>query len=92
MTTASSLAQQLAAAIESVEAYRSTAKLARELGEAMRSRAVIEQAKGILMAERHIGADEAFDQLAKLSQQANVKLRDVAGRLVAERSGPPAAG
>jgi GAF domain-containing protein len=89
MSAAESFAQQLAAAIQSVEAYRSTAKLARELAEAMRSRAVIEQAKGILMAEQHIGAEEAFDRLAALSQQANVKLREVAARLVADRSGSP---
>src|SRR3954468_9537525 len=39
-------AEQLAAAILSVDAHRSTAKLARDMAEAMRSRAVIEQAKG----------------------------------------------
>src|SRR3954468_22234155 len=39
-------ADQLAATIVSVDAHRSTAKLARDMAEAMRSRAVIEQAKG----------------------------------------------
>ena len=43
-------AEQPAAAILSVDAFRSTAKLARDMAEAMRSRAVIEQAKGMLMA------------------------------------------
>jgi hypothetical protein len=56
-------AEQLAAAIVSVDAHRSTAKLAREMAEAMRSRAVIEQAKGMIMADRRISADEAFEQL-----------------------------
>ena len=42
------IAEQLAAAILSVDAYRSTAKLARDMAEAMRNRAVIEQAKGML--------------------------------------------
>jgi hypothetical protein len=87
--TAVPFADQLAAAIVSVDAYRSTAKLARDMAEAIRSRAVIEQAKGMLMADRRIGADEAFEQLARLSQHANIKLRDVAQRFVDRRSKIP---
>jgi hypothetical protein len=79
-------ANQLAAAIMSVDAHRSTAKLAQDMAEAMRSRAVIEQAKGMLMADMHIDADAAFEQLVQLSQHANVKLRDVAQRIVEQRS------
>jgi ANTAR domain/GAF domain len=79
-------AEQLAAAITSVDAHRATARLARDMAEAMRSRAVIEQAKGILMADHHVDADQAFDRLVELSNQANMKLRDVAHRLVQERS------
>jgi GAF domain-containing protein len=79
-------AEQLAAAIMSVDAYRSTAKLARGMAEAMRSRAVIEQAKGILMSDHQIDEDEAFERLTRLSQHANIKVRDVARRLVDERS------
>ena len=81
-------AEQLAAAIHGVEANRATAKLARDLAEALRSRAVIEQAKGIIMADDRIDADAAFEQLARLSQEANLKLRDVARRLVDERTTP----
>jgi ANTAR domain/GAF domain len=81
-------AEQVASAILSVDAHRSTAKLARDLAEAMRSRAVIEQAKGILMADGRIDADAAFDQLVERSQHSNTKLRDVARRLVAERATP----
>jgi ANTAR domain/GAF domain len=79
-------ANQLAAAILSVDAHRSTAKLARDMAEAMRSRAVIEQAKGIIMADERIDADLAFDQLRRLSQHSNMKVRDVARRLVEERT------
>lgn len=86
MRTAEGFAQQLAAAIQGVDAYRSTAKLAREMAEAMRSRAVIEQAKGILMADHRIDADQAFERLSRLSQHSNMKLRDVAQRLVQERT------
>ena len=86
---AAQFAEQLAAAIVSVDAHRSTAKLARDLAEAMRTRAVIEQAKGILMSDKRITADQAFDQLAQLSQHSNIKLHDVARRLVDERSRNP---
>jgi AmiR/NasT family two-component response regulator len=72
----------------SVDAHRSTAKLARDMAEAMRSRAVIEQAKGMLMSDKRISADEAFEQLTRLSQHANIKLRDVAQRMVNERTRP----
>jgi len=87
LRTAERFAQQLAAAIQGVDAYRSTARLAQDLAQAMRSRAVIEQAKGMLMAEHRIDADRAFEQLTQLSQQSRMKLRDVARRLVDERAG-----
>jgi len=49
---------------------------------------VIEQAKGILMADERINEAEAFQRLTKLSQHANLKVRDVARRLVDDRSRP----
>src|SRR4051812_32241845 len=82
-------AAQLAAAMETINAYRSTATLARNMAEAMRTRAVIEQAKGILMADKQVSADDAFDLLRRASQRSNTKLHDVARRLVEERSGIP---
>jgi hypothetical protein len=82
-------AEQLAAAILSVDAHRSTARLARDMAEAMRNRAVIEQAKGMIMADKGLDADEAFTRLTRLSQHANIKLRDVAQRMVNERTKPP---
>jgi ANTAR domain/GAF domain len=83
-----SYAEQLAATLQSVDDYKSAATLARNMADAMRTRAVIEQAKGILMADERINHEEAFQRLTKLSQDANVKLRDVARRLVDERSRP----
>jgi ANTAR domain-containing protein len=81
-------AEQLEATLQSVDAYKSTATLATHLAEAISSRSVIEQAKGILMADERITDDEAFQRLSTLSQHANVKLRHVARRLVEERSRP----
>jgi hypothetical protein len=85
---ATTYAEQLAATLLSVDAYRSAATLAREMAEAMRSRAVIEQAKGILRADHRLTDEEAFEQLTQLSQHANLKLRDVAIRLLEERTKP----
>jgi response regulator NasT len=51
-------------------------------------RAVIEQAKGILMADERISDEQAFERLVALSQHSNVKVREVARRLVDERSRP----
>ncbi len=46
------------------------------------TRTVIGQAEGILMERLKITADQAFGVLSRLSQQSNVKLRDVARNLV----------
>lgn len=43
---------------------------------------VIEQAKGILMAEQRCGPDEAFDLLRRASQRANVKVSVLAAQIV----------
>jgi hypothetical protein len=45
-------------------------------------RAVIEQAKGIVIQIFAVDADEAFDRLRACSQTANVKVRDLAQYLV----------
>ena len=55
---------------------------------------VIEQAKGILMAQHRCGAEEAFDLLRRASQSANVKVSVLAERMVEQISSPepPATG
>ncbi|MDI6626560.1 MAG: GAF and ANTAR domain-containing protein [Rhodococcus sp. (in: high G+C Gram-positive bacteria)] len=52
------------------------------LQEAMKTRAYIEQAKGIIMAARGISAEDAFAVLSEQSQNTNVKVTDVARRLI----------
>ena len=49
---------------------------------ALQSRDVIGQAKGLLMAREGIDSDQAFAVLRKASQRLNVKLRDIADRVV----------
>ncbi|WP_229054689.1 GAF and ANTAR domain-containing protein [Aeromicrobium sp. Leaf350] len=53
------------------------------LQEALTSRTLIGQAQGILMERFGVDADRAFQVLQRYSQDRNVKLRDVAERLVA---------
>jgi GAF domain-containing protein len=79
---AETFAAHAAVAVANAHLYDSTAALARNMQEAMATRAVIEQAKGIIMRDRRCSADDAFDALVSLSQQAHVKLREVAQRLV----------
>ncbi|MDP9388778.1 MAG: GAF and ANTAR domain-containing protein [Actinomycetota bacterium] len=79
---AQDLASVAAVAVTNAALYESAAELASQLEEAMRSRAVIEQAKGVIMAHSHCGADRAFDILVKASQRENRKLRDIAAEIV----------
>jgi len=44
---------------------------------------VIEQAKGILMTQCGWSEDQAFDALRRLSQRENIKVRDLAAKVVA---------
>ena len=57
-----------------------------QLREALSSQPVIEQAKGMVMLLRGCTAAEAFAALIAVSQQSNVKLRDVAAVVVAAGS------
>jgi hypothetical protein len=52
------------------------------LERALTSRATIDQAKGILMAERRVTPEEAFDFLVRMSNESHVPLREVAKALV----------
>jgi GAF domain-containing protein len=67
------------------DAYWGAQTLATQLDQAMQSRAVIEQAKGIVMSQSGITPDEAFQLLVRASQRENRKLRDIAAEIV-ERS------
>lgn len=48
---------------------------------------VIEQAKGILMAESRCSPEQAFAMLRAASQRSNVKVRDLAQEIVGRVSG-----
>ncbi|MGH3504947.1 MAG: GAF and ANTAR domain-containing protein [Nocardioidaceae bacterium] len=61
------------AAVAYAEAMR-----AHHLGEALNSRDVIGQAKGILVQRERVTGSRAFDMLARASNDTNIKLVDVA--------------
>jgi hypothetical protein len=50
---------------------------------------VIEQAKGIIMAQHGCAPEEAFALLREVSQRANVKLHVLAAQIVAQVTPPP---
>lgn len=79
---ARAFASYAAVAVHNMHLYESTRDLARNLDIALQSRAVIEQAKGVLMSQRRCGATEAVNLLAAASQRSNRKLRDIAQGIV----------
>lgn len=83
ITLGQTFAGYAAVALANAHLYDTQASLAQHMQAAMENRAVIEQAKGIIMGDRHCSPDEAFQILAKMSQDTNRKLRDVATALVA---------
>lgn len=78
-------------ALRSHSMYLRAFKIAEQLRAALTTRAVIDQAKGALMAVHGITADQAFQLLVERSQRENVKLRVLAETFIAdliERSVP----
>jgi GAF domain-containing protein len=77
------LAEHAAVAVANAQAYRRSRELVGHLTEAVESRDLIGQAKGVLIAMQGCSADEAFDLLRGMSQRTNRKLRDIAADVVA---------
>jgi GAF domain-containing protein len=75
-------AQQASVALANAQLYDSAYRMTQQLQEALTSRAVIDQAKGILMARNSVSADEAFNMLRTTSQNENRKLRELAQEIV----------
>lgn len=60
----------------------------RQLNEALATRDMIGQAKGILMKQENVDGPTAFAMLVQASQHANIKLSEVASWLVDEHNQP----
>ncbi len=82
------IAAQAGIATQVAAAFFRHRDLGDQMRQAMHSRAVIEQAKGIFMRDRRCGEQEAFDALVRLSQTSNRKLREVAQAVVEELTRP----
>jgi GAF domain-containing protein len=82
LAAALEVAEAIAVVVLNADTHAQLGEQARNMRLAMDSRAVIEQAKGVLMAQRHVDADQAFDVLREASQRYNRKLRDIAHGIV----------
>jgi GAF domain-containing protein len=89
VTLGEALSAHLTAALTSAESAQRHRERADNLAKAMESRAVIEQAKGMIMVQRKCTSSDAFDLLRQHSMEQNMKLRDMAASIVAGGSGHP---
>ncbi|HEV7186473.1 MAG TPA: GAF and ANTAR domain-containing protein [Blastococcus sp.] len=77
------LADFAVVAVSNAYLYETAVARAGHLERALDSRAVIDQAKGILMERFRLTAEQAFQVLTRASMESNVKVRDLAERFVA---------
>ncbi len=73
-----------AVSVHNSQVLAQSMRLAEQLGQALSSRAVIDQAIGVLMARTGATSEEGFSRLRAMSQAQHVKLSEVAGSLVDE--------
>jgi GAF domain-containing protein len=78
------LATRASIAIENAKRYSASRHLVEQLNEAIKTREVIGEAKGILMAREGVSEDGAFRMLVTASQNTNTKLREIAQKIVDE--------
>ncbi|HEV2780716.1 MAG TPA: GAF and ANTAR domain-containing protein [Actinophytocola sp.] len=76
------LAMNAGVAFDNATLYHDSRKLIDHLRNALRSRSLIGSAQGLLMHRNGFDTDSAFAALRTASQHNNIKLRDVAARLV----------
>jgi GAF domain-containing protein len=82
-------AEEASRALELAVRLAERSEMSVHLQAALASRAVIDQALGIVMGQNRCTADEAFELLRSISQNRNVKLRDIATDIVTSISGQP---
>jgi len=88
LPVASLLAAFGAATMAGAAEYVSAQRTAAQLQEAIESRAVVDQAKGILMQLLGCDGDHAFERLRRISQTQHVKLTEVARQVIETRTEP----
>ncbi|GAA1784739.1 ANTAR domain-containing response regulator [Actinomadura chokoriensis] len=85
---ASLLIAQGTAAVSNSQQYDDVHRTAVQLQEAVEARAIVDQAKGILMHALGCDADEAFAEMRRISQTRHVKLTALAQRIVGHQGIP----
>jgi hypothetical protein len=65
--------------------YGEARRAAWQLRDAAESRAIVDQAKGVLMHALGCGAEEALARMRQISQARNMKVTDVAARIIDAR-------
>lgn len=83
------LAAHCSAALDVLVRHIDQKAVGDQLLETLRSRAVIDQAVGIVMAQQRCTASAALEILRRGSQQRNRKLRDLAADIITSVSGRP---
>jgi GAF domain-containing protein len=81
-------AAQGGTAVHNAEIYEQCCQMVTNLRAALESRAIIEQAKGIVHARLGVSPDEAFRLLNRTSQDTNEKVRVIAAKLVRDELDP----
>jgi GAF domain-containing protein len=82
------LAAQGGTAVRNASLYRACLRMVASLQARLESRAVIEQAKGVLHAELGVSPAEAFQLLSRFSQNTNQRVRAVSADLLRGRIAP----
>jgi GAF domain-containing protein len=75
-------AAQAAVTLANVQDYVSKTKQVDNLEEGLKTRTMIGQATGLLMAQEGLTSEEAFQKLVQVSQTSNIKLREIAQKYV----------
>jgi hypothetical protein len=75
-------ASQAAVALSNAKKLVSKSMQVEQLEHSLETRTMIGQATGLLMAQEGLTSDQAFQKLVSVSQNANLKLRDIALRYV----------
>jgi GAF domain-containing protein len=75
-------ASHAAVAVGNASAFSARGAQIEQLKEGLETRTMIGQATGLLMAQEGLTSEEAFQKLVSVSQNSNIKLRDIAQRYV----------
>ena len=76
------------ALVGAVADYGDSRRLAGQLREAASSRAIVDQAKGVLMHALGCSADDALERMRQVSQRTNLRATEVAQRIIDAHARP----